>query len=183
MSRIDRVVKIARSLACIVGLSLGLSAHAAYPDKPITMIVAYAPGGGTDLTARAIAPFIEKYLGNNARIIILNKTGAGGAIGFAQLASSPRGRLHDRHDQHAERAHDTDRAQVRLPLATLRPPGQSRRRPGQFRRARRQPHQEPRRSSRLMPRRIRAMSAWERRAPGRTTTWRCSCSRGRRGPR
>jgi tripartite-type tricarboxylate transporter receptor subunit TctC len=53
------------------------------------MIVAYAPGGGTDLTARAIAPYIEKYLGNNARIIILNKSGAGGAIGFAQLASSP----------------------------------------------------------------------------------------------
>ena len=51
--------------------------------------MSYAPGGGTDLTARAIAPYIEKYLGNNARIIILNKSGAGGAIGFAQLASSP----------------------------------------------------------------------------------------------
>src|SRR4029453_801906 len=36
-----------------------------------------------------IAPYIEKYLGNNARIIVLNKSGAGGAIGFAQLAGSP----------------------------------------------------------------------------------------------
>jgi putative tricarboxylic transport membrane protein len=89
MSRIDQAVKVARSVAGIVGLSLGLTAQAAYPDKPITMIVAYAPGGGTDLTARAIAPYIEKYLGNNAKFIILNKTGAGGAIGFAQLASSP----------------------------------------------------------------------------------------------
>ena len=80
---------MSRALAGVVGLSLGVSAFAAYPDKPITMIVSYAPGGGTDLTARAIAPYIEKYLGNNARIIILNKSGAGGAIGFAQLAASP----------------------------------------------------------------------------------------------
>src|SRR3954468_2977438 len=52
------------------------------------MIVAYSPGGGTDLVARAIAPYIEKYLGNDARIVILNKPGAGGEIGFAALASS-----------------------------------------------------------------------------------------------
>jgi tripartite-type tricarboxylate transporter receptor subunit TctC len=89
MSKVNRAMKIARALACAVGLSMGFTAQAAYPDKPITMIVSYAPGGGTDLTARASAPYIEKYLGNNARIIILNKSGAGGAIGFAQLASSP----------------------------------------------------------------------------------------------
>ncbi len=85
----SKASKLARAVACVAGLTLGLHAYAAYPDKPITMIVSYAPGGGTDLTARAIAPYIEKYLGNNARIIILNKSGAGGAIGFAQLASSP----------------------------------------------------------------------------------------------
>jgi len=64
-------------------------ALAAYPDKPINMIVSYSPGGGTDLVARAIAPYIEKYLGNNARIVIQNRPGAGGAIGFATLATSP----------------------------------------------------------------------------------------------
>ena len=85
----SKFVVFSRALVGVVGLSLGLAAYAAYPDKPITMIVSYAPGGGTDLTARAIAPYIEKYLGNNARIIILNKSGAGGAIGFAQLAASP----------------------------------------------------------------------------------------------
>ena len=85
----SKLAKLSRALSGVVGLSLGLSAYAAYPDKPITMIVSYAPGGGTDLTARAIAPYIEKYLGNDARIIILNKSGAGGAIGFAQLAASP----------------------------------------------------------------------------------------------
>ena len=63
-------------------------ALAAYPDKPINMIVSYSPGGGTDLVARAIAPYIEKYLGNNAKIVIQNRPGAGGAIGFATLATS-----------------------------------------------------------------------------------------------
>jgi len=62
---------------------------AAYPDKPINMIVSYSPGGGTDLIARAIAPYIEKHLGNNAKIVIQNRPGAGGAIGFASLATSP----------------------------------------------------------------------------------------------
>ena len=72
------------------GLSLfGLNANtsaAGYPDKPITMIVAYAPGGGTDIIARLIAPHIEKYLGNDARIVVSNKAGAGGGIGFAEIA-------------------------------------------------------------------------------------------------
>jgi len=64
-------------------------ALAAYPDRPINMIVSYSPGGGTDLVARAIAPYIEKYLGNNAKVVIQNRPGAGGGIGFAALATSP----------------------------------------------------------------------------------------------
>src|SRR3546814_4675273 len=50
------------------------------------MVVSYGPGGGTDLIARALAPFIEKYLGNGAQIVVLNRPGAGGAIGFAEVA-------------------------------------------------------------------------------------------------
>ncbi|MGE5093611.1 MAG: tripartite tricarboxylate transporter substrate binding protein [Betaproteobacteria bacterium] len=63
-------------------------AMAAYPERPINMIVSYSPGGGTDLVARAIAPYVEKYLGNNAKIVIQNRPGAGGAIGFAALAAA-----------------------------------------------------------------------------------------------
>jgi len=63
-------------------------ALAAYPERPINMIVSYSPGGGTDLVARAIAPYIEKYLGNNAKIVIQNRPGAGGAIGFGALANA-----------------------------------------------------------------------------------------------
>lgn len=65
------------------------TAAAAYPERPITMIIAYSAGGGTDLVARALAPYIEKYLGGGARIVIVNRTGAGGEIGFAALANAP----------------------------------------------------------------------------------------------
>jgi tripartite-type tricarboxylate transporter receptor subunit TctC len=73
--------------AGLIGIASG-PARAAYPDKPITMLVAYSPGGGTDIIARVIAPYIEKYLGNDAKIVVLNRTGAGGAIGFAALADA-----------------------------------------------------------------------------------------------
>lgn len=64
-------------------------ARAAWPsDSPIRMLVAYAPGGGTDITARLIAPFIEKYLGGGAKVVVMNRPGAGGAIGFAELAAA-----------------------------------------------------------------------------------------------
>src|SRR5438067_13224353 len=69
-------------------LLLPMLAFAAYPERPITMIVAYPPGGGTDLVARALAPFVEKYLGAGARIVIVNRAGAGGEVGFAALANA-----------------------------------------------------------------------------------------------
>ena len=47
-------------------------ARAAYPEQPIRMIVAYAAGGGTDIIARVIAPYIAKHLGPNASIVVLN---------------------------------------------------------------------------------------------------------------
>src|SRR3954470_20279247 len=70
-------------LALLPGASL-----AAYPEKPITLIVAYSPGGGTDLVARAIAPYLEKYIGGGARIIIVNRAGAGGEVGFTAIANA-----------------------------------------------------------------------------------------------
>jgi len=63
-------------------------AGAQYPDRVINLIVAYPPGGGTDLIARAIAPYIERNLGGGAKIAVVNRTGAGGEIGFAALANS-----------------------------------------------------------------------------------------------
>jgi tripartite-type tricarboxylate transporter receptor subunit TctC len=64
-------------------------AHAQYPERVINVIVAYSPGGGTDLIARAIAPYVEKYLGGGAKLVIVNRAGAGGEIGFAAIAAAP----------------------------------------------------------------------------------------------
>ncbi len=64
------------------------TARAAWPEKPITLIVAYAAGGGSDMIVRLLAPHLERYLGNGARIVVVNRTGAGGAIGFSELAAA-----------------------------------------------------------------------------------------------
>ncbi|MCX7196616.1 MAG: tripartite tricarboxylate transporter substrate binding protein [Proteobacteria bacterium] len=60
-------------------------AHAqAYPVKPIRMIVNFPPGGGTDVTARLIQPWLTKELGQ--QIVLDNRGGAAGAVG-AEIAA------------------------------------------------------------------------------------------------
>ena len=61
-------------------------AQAAYPERPLNMIVAYSAGGGTDVAARTLAPYLEKYLGQ--AIAVINKPGAGGEVGFTELVHS-----------------------------------------------------------------------------------------------
>jgi len=78
-----------KHLLCAVLFVLCGAASAAWPEKPISLIVAYSPGGGTDLIARAIAPYLEKYLGGGARMVIVHRPGAGGEIGFAAIANAP----------------------------------------------------------------------------------------------
>ena len=76
-------------LATFVGASMAFTANLAfadYPDKDITFIVPYAPGGGSDQMARRLQPGLEKALGVNVRIVY--KTGGGGAVGFSELHRS-----------------------------------------------------------------------------------------------
>ena len=80
-----------KKTATAIGLTLGVvlagSAQAAdFPKKPVAMIVAYSPGGGTDTAARVLAKYIKPHLGQ--RLIIQNKPGAGGQIGFTALSSA-----------------------------------------------------------------------------------------------
>ncbi|TCO77413.1 tripartite tricarboxylate transporter substrate binding protein [Marinisporobacter balticus] len=53
-----------------------------FPNKNIQIIVPFSPGGGTDLVARAIADTSKKYF--NKPVVVVNKTGAGGAVGIAE---------------------------------------------------------------------------------------------------
>jgi tripartite-type tricarboxylate transporter receptor subunit TctC len=55
-----------------------------YPDRPVQMIVAYPPGGGTDIAARTLAQFLEREL--RQPVVVLNRAGAGGEIGFGELS-------------------------------------------------------------------------------------------------
>ena len=92
MKRWVRRHSVQRLVACVSILIGGvpMDAAAAWPsDQPISMIIAYAPGGGTDIIARSILPFIEGSLGEGAKINVLNRPGAGGDIGFAAIAAAP----------------------------------------------------------------------------------------------
>ena len=78
--------KILALLAAFAVSSCG-SALAAWPeDKPIEVVIGFAPGGGTDVMARKLLPFVEKRLDGKARFVVLNKPGAGGEIAFTSIA-------------------------------------------------------------------------------------------------
>ncbi len=78
--------KIAPLLAGVGLLFCSLGAQAAYPDKPIRLIVPFTPGGVTDVIARGVAQQLSKDLGQI--IIVENKPGASGIIATDLVAKS-----------------------------------------------------------------------------------------------
>ncbi len=73
----------------LLGFALAVSAgmaHAAYPERPITMIVPWGAGGGTDATARMIATLLEKELDNPVNVV--NRTGGNGVVGHMAIAKA-----------------------------------------------------------------------------------------------
>ncbi|MBV1797896.1 tripartite tricarboxylate transporter substrate binding protein [Siccirubricoccus sp. G192] len=65
----------------------------AWPDRPIQLLVGFAPGGNIDIAARLATPFLERHLGG-AAITVVNRPGAGGAIMLAEAAAArPDGHL------------------------------------------------------------------------------------------
>ncbi len=73
--------------AAIAGLGLGYgSAEAAYPERPITIIVPWGAGGGTDATARILASLMEQELGQP--VTVVNRTGGSGVVGHSAIATA-----------------------------------------------------------------------------------------------
>ena len=85
--------QIIRLIAAVAALCTGASLHAAdadpaagYPAKPMRMIIPFAPGAGTDLTARTVAQKLSEKWG--VQVVADNRTGAGGTIGVDMTAKA-----------------------------------------------------------------------------------------------
>jgi len=74
----------------LIGMALALAAGAgmaqAYPDRPITLIVPWGAGGGTDAVARMLGSLMEKDLGQPVNVV--NRTGGSGVVGHAAIAGA-----------------------------------------------------------------------------------------------
>jgi tripartite-type tricarboxylate transporter receptor subunit TctC len=75
-------------VACLLAACLPLVAHAedAWPARPVRLIVPFPPGAGTDTVARFVAQRLSETM--KAQVVIENRTGAGGAIGAAEVAAA-----------------------------------------------------------------------------------------------
>jgi len=81
-----------RTFAALVALACagGALAQGAFPSRPVTMVVGFAPGGGTDITARIIVKKLSENVGQS--IVVENRPGAGGTIAATAVArASPDG--------------------------------------------------------------------------------------------
>ena len=78
-----------KSAAVAIALASSLPAWAAWPDdRPIEVVVGFAAGGGTDLLARKLLPFVQKRLGPKAQFVVQNKPGAAGEIANAYVKNA-----------------------------------------------------------------------------------------------
>ncbi len=77
-----------RNLLMIVLCTTALSAVAAYPEKPVRIIVPLAAGGGMDTTARTVSTPLSARLNQN--VVVDNRPGGGGSIGAEILKEAPR---------------------------------------------------------------------------------------------
>ncbi len=90
--RRNRLVRKRQFLSLCLGaalgaISCGAAAQAGWPNKPVKIIVPFAPGGTTDILARAMAPELAKALGQP--FVVENRAGAGGNLGADAVAKSP----------------------------------------------------------------------------------------------
>src|SRR5262245_58189611 len=77
----------AGTMGGVAGLGMKPAFAQAYPGRPVTLIVPWGAGGGTDATARIIGALLEKDLGQPFNVV--NRTGGSGVVGHAAIATAP----------------------------------------------------------------------------------------------
>jgi tripartite-type tricarboxylate transporter receptor subunit TctC len=75
------------AMAVLAFAAGGATAQGAWPTKPVRIVVPFAPGGTTDILARAVAPELSKAFGQ--QFIVDNRAGAGGNVGAEIVARAP----------------------------------------------------------------------------------------------
>src|SRR4051812_2599927 len=80
------ILTLAGVLAALLLSVGGSAAQPAYPNRPVQIIVPFAPGGSIDITFRVIAPSLSKRLGQ--QILVINKAGGGATIGMNEVAKA-----------------------------------------------------------------------------------------------
>jgi len=86
MSRLSRLLWLSTALGAIALCALA-PAHAAYPERTITVVCASGAGGAVDVTTRIITDHMAKTLGQN--IVVQNEPGAGGTLAINQVGKAP----------------------------------------------------------------------------------------------
>jgi tripartite-type tricarboxylate transporter receptor subunit TctC len=74
------------ALSCMALLAAGCGSKSEYPSRPITLVVPWGAGGGTDAIARMVAGLLEKELGKPVNVV--NRTGGNGVVGHQAVASA-----------------------------------------------------------------------------------------------
>ena len=77
------LIRTAIGVASMLGVVAGSAVAQDYPTRPIQLMVAFPPGGSTDIGARVVAAIAEKALGQS--ITVVNKGGAGGQVGWTDM--------------------------------------------------------------------------------------------------
>jgi tripartite-type tricarboxylate transporter receptor subunit TctC len=80
------IASIVAGFALGIAAALGGAQAQTFPSQPITLVVAWPPGGGSDISMRLLADALSKQI--KVPVVVLNKPGAGGAIGHREIANA-----------------------------------------------------------------------------------------------
>ena len=90
MKRLSQILLSAACLTAVLAAGAATaSAQEKYPNRPIRVMVPYAPGGATDITARIVADGFQRITGQP--MLVINKPGAYGLLAIRKLSMAPDG--------------------------------------------------------------------------------------------